>query len=93
MTTRTDAVSIALIEAAWDEQLRCQTSQSSRPCRNPARWLGIKHGCERKLLCTFHKQRWITQTWIKIARNGGEIWCQCDRAFTSPEQLVRFISL
>ncbi len=51
------AAAFAEVVSGWDEPLRCQTGQSPRPCRNPARWLGLDHDCNRKLLCTFHKQR------------------------------------
>jgi hypothetical protein len=78
--------------AAWDEPLCCQTEQSTRPCRNAARWLAIGHGCDRKLLCTLHKRRWIQRALRTIARSPrGMFKCPlCGQTFTTPEQCVTF---
>lgn len=87
-TTRFDE-----IVSAWDEPLRCQTSSSPRPCRNPARWLGIDHGCDRRLLCTFHKQRWLKRAWQSV-RDAGAVGCpHCDRTFATPRQRATFRAL
>lgn len=76
--------------SAWDEQLCCQTRRSSRPCRNPARWLGADHGCDRRLLCTFHKRRWLTRARESV-RASGSVGCpRCNRRFATPEERVMF---
>ncbi|OMC33421.1 hypothetical protein A5739_08760 [Mycobacterium colombiense] len=78
------------VVAAWDEPLCCQTQRSPRPCRNPARWLGIDHHCDRRLLCTFHKQRWLIRAWQSV-RDAGAIGCpHCDRTFATPQHRVTF---
>ncbi|MCA2248811.1 hypothetical protein JF729_13575 [Mycobacterium intracellulare] len=82
--------------AAWDEPVRCQTAQSARPCGNQARWLatnchGARHGQPHTvLLCSFHKTRWLRQTWDKIACWGYFQCTPCGQRFTVPEQFVAF---
>lgn len=84
------------IVSAWDDPVRCQTGQSAQPCRNQARWLaanchGARHGQPRTvLLCSFHKTRWLRQTWDKIASWGYFQCTPCGQRFTVPEQFVAF---
>lgn len=81
------------IVSAWDEPLSCQTAQSARPCRNPARWLAIEHGCgcwPNVVVCTFHKTRWLRIVGMSIAYRGWFRCGQCGKRFTTSEQSVTF---
>jgi hypothetical protein len=90
MTIATDRLFDELV-AAWDESLSCQTVQTKRPCRNPVAWLAlVHHPHPRKLLCTYHLNRWIRQTQRSIARSGAFGCCDCDREFVTIDQFGQF---
>jgi hypothetical protein len=93
---------ITLTEQLFDELVSkmvitpcCQTGQSPRPCRNAPRWYAtVLDGCGRdhdRLLCTFHKTRWLQISWEKIADWGYFRCTQCGLRFeTPPHRLVTF---
>jgi hypothetical protein len=90
-TDPTQALFEAII-AAWDEPLRCQTTQSPRGCRLPARWLAVPgDNCGGSVpVCTFHKNRWL-----RIAQEvftwHGDVGCEvCHRRFKTVDAVYTF---
>jgi hypothetical protein len=90
MTTTTDSLFDEVI-SAWDEPLRCQTDQTSRPCRNPAIWLAVMHQpCGNSLLCTFHLNRWLRWAPEALVEFGWFGCMECPRIFIDIDEFARF---
>lgn len=53
--------------STWDEQLCCRTKQTARPCRNPAAWVSLTPCHRGRVVCTFHKNRYVRKTLRSLA--------------------------
>ncbi|WP_067751578.1 hypothetical protein [Mycobacterium sp. E3305] len=95
MTTRTprDPAFDEIVDT-WDEPPRCQTGQSPRPCQRPATWLAIQHApCGHKLLCTYHRNRWIRRRLADMEEGWAPTCATCHQYFQTIDGFARFVRL
>lgn len=78
--------------AVWEEAVPCEwETPSGKPCRRPARWLGILHGCQQATLCTHHQNEYMRQ--YPRLDNGPRDCDLCGRTFPTYDAGFRAVPL
>lgn len=91
MSTQTDISAFTKIIAGWNQHVQCGRKEGlPHPCRNPASWRFASHCGHRGVVCTRHKNLFITHNRAIIGRDGDVNCYNCFARFTDTSKIARF---
>lgn len=93
MNTKNELAIFDEIVAGWGERVPCVwDTTTGRPCRRPARWQVIFHGCRRYTYCSHHFSQLCRINEALFRRQGSArcpVCSQSYRAWSDTHTAVR----